>query len=209
MEFATPTAVAAIRGTELAIAQDDANAPTRIGVLDEGVVAVTSLGGGQPVLLSPGQETSVLKGNAPTPAKPLRSFAAARKEMEQVRKRIGEIKVGWRQRNAMIRRKNRGHFITKPSFLAAKLANVREAQRRMTYSRMHPESRPNPRPVVPGVQKPGASQTSASPVAGKAPTNKQPDAKRGGRFDWFYRRKPAPVNGPAAQTPGGGDQHGR
>lgn len=203
MEFATPTAVAAIRGTELAVAQDDPNQPTRIGVLDEGIVAVTSAGGGQPVILSPGQETSVVKGKSPTPAKPLSSLAASRVEMEQVRKRIGEIRIGWRQRNALIRGKNRSHFITKPSFLAAKLANVRDAQRRMIYSRMHQESQPISHPVVPSSsQKSGASQVSAGQTAGRTPDNKHPDVKHHGRFDWLYRGKPS-SNVYGAQAGGG------
>src|SRR5437879_6921433 len=92
MEFATASAVAAVRGTELAMAQEDVGAPTRVGVLDEGKVAVTAASGGQPVFLQPGQETEVLKGRPPTAAKPLSTLAASRKDMDQVRKRANEMK---------------------------------------------------------------------------------------------------------------------
>jgi hypothetical protein len=70
----TPAAVAAVRGTELLVAQDSADGPSRVGVVDEGRVEVDS--GGKAVLLGPRQETSASAGRAPELPHPLSSLRA-------------------------------------------------------------------------------------------------------------------------------------
>lgn len=49
VRFRTATAVAAVRGTELAVEQENDDAPTRVGVFDEGQVVVSSHDGADAV----------------------------------------------------------------------------------------------------------------------------------------------------------------
>ncbi len=62
VEFETPVASGAIRGTEFVLRSDPVSGATRLALL-EGAVDLT--GGGQTVVLSPGQQAEVLPGGRP------------------------------------------------------------------------------------------------------------------------------------------------
>ena len=93
----TPSAVAAVRGTEFGV-EVDAEHPdqTHVGVFDEGKVAVSGQTG-QPELLKANQETSVMRGARPMAAYQLRRFVRHRQFMRTIfRKRVQAVRQGWR-----------------------------------------------------------------------------------------------------------------
>ncbi|NNN07296.1 MAG: hypothetical protein HKL90_15505 [Elusimicrobia bacterium] len=96
-----PAAVAAVRGTELLVAQDAAGGRSLVGVVDEGRVEVEA--GGKTVTLAPGQETSALPHGvpqAPAPLSALRSRAAA---FAVVRAGATAAARAWKPRSAAAR----------------------------------------------------------------------------------------------------------
>lgn len=90
----TPTAVAAVRGTEFGVEVEGEN--SHVGVFDEGKVEVTGDKGGAPELLISNQETSVKKGEAPEHAAQLKRFMAHRGQMRGQGRRLAAIKAKWR-----------------------------------------------------------------------------------------------------------------
>lgn len=90
----TPTAVAAVRGTEFGVEVDGDD--SHIGVFDEGKVEVTGDKGGPPELLISNQETSVKKGDAPGHAAQLKRFMAHRAQMRGQGRRLAAIKAKWK-----------------------------------------------------------------------------------------------------------------
>lgn len=90
----TPTAVAAVRGTEFGVEVEGEN--SHVGVFDEGKVEVTGPAGGATETLISNQETSVVKGAAPTHAAQLNRFVARRALMRQHARRIAQIKSRWK-----------------------------------------------------------------------------------------------------------------
>lgn len=93
----TFTAVAAIRGTEFGVSADDAG--SRVGVFDEGEVAVLPPDESNEVLLKANQETEILTGAAPVPPRALKYFAFHRQRMSIVRSRLKTIRGRWKKRN--------------------------------------------------------------------------------------------------------------
>ena len=90
----TPSAVAAVRGTEFGVEAEDGE--SHIGVFDEGKVEVTGDAGGPPELLISNQETSVAKGAAPVHAAQLQRFMAHRAHMRGQGRRLAAIKAKWK-----------------------------------------------------------------------------------------------------------------
>lgn len=97
-EIRTPTAVAAVRGTEFAVEYDEAGeARTHVGVFDEGQVAVQGLGAAAPeVLLEGNQELSVSRGAVPGQARPLERFLQRRQRVAHIRERVRSLRRAWR-----------------------------------------------------------------------------------------------------------------
>lgn len=91
----TPTAVAAVRGTEFGVEVDEAGA-SHVGVFDEGKVEVTGEQGGTPEVLISNQETTVKKGAAPAHAAQLKRFVSHRAHMRRHGRRIAAIKRKWK-----------------------------------------------------------------------------------------------------------------
>ncbi|MBI3554610.1 MAG: FecR domain-containing protein [Elusimicrobia bacterium] len=91
----TPTAVAAVRGTEFGVEVDkESPDEAHVGVFDEGKVEVKGESGGSEILIG-GQETKVVKGQAPARAYQLSRLARHRSYMRGVlKKRLS----GWRKR---------------------------------------------------------------------------------------------------------------
>ncbi|MBI2387710.1 MAG: FecR domain-containing protein [Elusimicrobia bacterium] len=129
----TPTAVAAVRGTEFGVEAGD---ETYVGVFDEGKVEVTGDAGGPPELLIANQETSVKKGAAPVHAIQLQRFAAHRALMRGHGRRLAAIKAKWKalppeQRREMRKktmermRENRRKFIEKRAAMKQKVEDKR------------------------------------------------------------------------------------
>ncbi len=152
----TPTAVAAVRGTEFGVEVDDSD--THVGVFDEGKVEVSDDKGGPPELLIANQETSVKKGVAPAHAAQLKRFVAHRAQMRGQGRRIAAIKAKWKalppdQRREMRKkmmermRENRKKFLEKRSAMKDKIGEKkkeiverrqrqqRESQRKMDERR--------------------------------------------------------------------------
>lgn len=92
----TPTAVAAVRGTEFGV-DIPAETPdeTHVGVFDEGRVEVQG-GEGAPELLKSNQETSVRRGQRPLAAYQLRRFVRHRRFMRTFRKRAAALRQRWK-----------------------------------------------------------------------------------------------------------------
>lgn len=101
MEFKTPVAVAAVRGTELVVAQNPTG-ETAVGVFDEGRVEVR--GEGAPVGVGPNQETEVRRGKPPRAPRELRALAGRRERLGILRERRPRLAKGWRHRPAADRR---------------------------------------------------------------------------------------------------------
>lgn len=129
----TPTAVAAVRGTEFGV---EAGEETHVGVFDEGKVEVTGDAGGTPELLIANQETSVKKGGAPVHAVQLQRFMAHRAQMRGHGRRLAAIKAKWKalppdQRREMRKkmmermRENRKKFLEKRAALKQKVEDKR------------------------------------------------------------------------------------
>lgn len=90
----TPTAVAAVRGTEFGVEVDGES--SHVGVFDEGKVEVTGDAGGAPELLISNQETAVVKGQAPAHAAQIKRFMAHRAQMRGQGRRLAAIKAKWK-----------------------------------------------------------------------------------------------------------------
>lgn len=88
----TPTAVAAVRGTEFGVETDGEE--THVGVFDEGKVEVSGQDGAPELLIS-NQETSVGKGRRPVAAFQLKRFVARRQLMRGHSRRISQIRGRW------------------------------------------------------------------------------------------------------------------
>lgn len=131
----TPTAVAAVRGTEFGV--EAAGAQSHVGVFDEGKVEVTGDKGGTPELLISNQETSVAKGAAPEHAAQLKRFIAHRALMRGHGRRLAAIKAKWKalppaerkeMRAKMLKRmlEHRKKFMEKRAELKQKLEDKRK-----------------------------------------------------------------------------------
>lgn len=94
LKVRTPTAVAAVRGTEFGVEVDGDD--SHVGVFDEGKVEVTGDKGGAPELLISNQETSVKKGGAPEHAAQLQRFMAHRAQMRGHGRRLAAMKAKWK-----------------------------------------------------------------------------------------------------------------
>lgn len=94
----TPTAVAAVRGTEFGVEVPAENPDeTTVGVFDEGKVEVQGLtSGGESLLLIANQETQVVKGRAPATAYQLKRFMRQRERMRDMRRRLPYLRKTWR-----------------------------------------------------------------------------------------------------------------
>lgn len=105
----TTIAVAAVRGTEVAVTSSGGDGPTYIGVFDEGAVSVEAENGS--TQLASGEETEVLKGAPPAAPRPLRHFVPLRPRVVRARERALALKAGWRPLPAALRRERRQRFI--------------------------------------------------------------------------------------------------
>ena len=98
----TPSSVAAVRGTEFGV--DVEGEQSHVGVFDEGRVEVRSPAGGAPAVLTPNQETSVARGQAPQKVVPLTRFAARRGMMRAHVTRLAAVRQHWKAMPAAQRR---------------------------------------------------------------------------------------------------------
>jgi len=135
MRVRTPTAVAAVRGTEFGVETDGES--SHVGVFDEGKVEVTGDAGGTPELLIANQETSVKKGAAPVHAIQLQRFMAHRAQMRGHGRRLAAIKAKWKalppeQRRELRKklieraRENRRKFLEKRAAMKQKVEEKRK-----------------------------------------------------------------------------------
>ncbi|MFI5362599.1 MAG: FecR domain-containing protein [Elusimicrobiota bacterium] len=100
----SPTSVAAVRGTEFGV--DVEAGASHVGVFDEGRVEVRSPSGGMEVL-TPNQETSVARGEAPRKAAPLKYFEARREQMRAHVRRLETVRRDYKPQSAVQRRERR------------------------------------------------------------------------------------------------------
>jgi len=128
LQVRTASAVAAVRGTEFGV-ENSAEEGAHFGVFDEGKVAVKGASGGE-VLLTPNQETSVLRGQRPQAARALRRFAAHRRRMIAVRRRIAVVRRNWRKLPAAKRQALRQKFVERRRALRERGINERAPNRR-------------------------------------------------------------------------------
>lgn len=94
----TPTAVAAVRGTEFAVQVSTDSQTTTVGVFDQGKVVIASAETkGPETTLSPNQEASVLPGGQVGQAGPLKKLVGYRAQMRQLRTRLAQIQRRYRK----------------------------------------------------------------------------------------------------------------
>lgn len=137
----SPTAVAAVRGTEFGVEVDGEK--SHVGVFDEGRVEVQSQAGGAEVL-TPNQETSVARGQAP-----LKRFAARRALMRAHVRRLAAVRRNWKAMPPAQRREARAKALKR---LRRRRLQTRERQgetprnreRRRERPRRQPRRRPAP-----------------------------------------------------------------
>lgn len=132
LSFATPTAVAAVRGTELGISFETDDQPAHVGVFDEGHVVVQAQGGAT-VALDPGQETEVGVGAAPSAPGPLRVLAVWRPRLAAVRARQAVLFRTWRPWSPAQRMAFRRRFLARPRLAAGQLRGVRADRMNRVY----------------------------------------------------------------------------
>ncbi len=128
LQVRTPTAVAAVRGTEFGVEVDGEN--SHVGVFDEGKVEVTGDAGGPPELLISNQETSVAKGRAPAHAAQLKRFMVRRAQMRGQGRRLAAIRSKWRALPPVQRREMRKKVMERMRDNRTKLIEKRSAFKR-------------------------------------------------------------------------------
>lgn len=101
----TPTAVAAVRGTEFGVEVEEG--ASHVGVFDEGKVEVTAVEGGKRETLISNQELSVRRGVETLRAIQLKRFVAHRSAMRAHARRIAAIRAGWKALPPEVRRARR------------------------------------------------------------------------------------------------------
>ena len=138
LRFTTPAAVAAVRGTELAVEQPEGAAPARVAVLDEGHVEVTRPEGGPAVALGPNQETTVLPGKPPTPPTALKALLSAKTQLGPLRARLADVRRQWKRQTLIERETRRVQLAQKPALPALNLPHVGAAQRQRSYPQSQP-----------------------------------------------------------------------
>jgi len=133
ISFRTSSAVAAVRGTELAVEQAEGDAPTRIGVFDEGLVSVTNADGTREIELKPNQETEIAKNQAPAAPRALKAFAERKKELVEARRRFETLPARWRSQSPDELSRMRGRLAEARAFKCQDLPKVRESLRLRAY----------------------------------------------------------------------------
>ncbi len=93
----TPTAVAAVRGTEFAVDVAEDEGGTHVAVFDEGKVAVSGSDGEGETELGANRETEVKRGEGPRRAAKLRHFLQQRSRMAALRGRLPGLRGNWRR----------------------------------------------------------------------------------------------------------------
>jgi hypothetical protein len=130
----TPTAVAAVRGTEFVVEQDEDDGDSRVAVVDEGEVAVTAASGGEPVLVRPRQETSVRRDAvAPEAPRALAQMRARAEAYVDFRARAAQSARTWAPTTPAARSEMRARMSAQPTISASRLTGVRPQQRTMTH----------------------------------------------------------------------------
>ncbi len=129
----TPSAVAAVRGTEFGVETDGAT--SHVGVFDEGKVEVSGAAGGKPELLRANQELSVKKGAAPGHAVQLRRFMAHRARMRGQGRRLAAIRSSWKALPPEARRELRLKSIERMRENRKKLIEKRAAMKQQAEER--------------------------------------------------------------------------
>jgi hypothetical protein len=129
MSVHSPTAVAAVRGTEFGVDVDPLNTgESHVGVFDEGRVEVRG-DSGEARTLQSGQETKVSRGQAPLAAHPLERFARHREFMRsRMRARWRALGKRWKAMTPEQRQALREKIM-------ARLRERREQRRRRTEQR--------------------------------------------------------------------------
>ena len=147
----SPTSVAAVRGTEFAV--DVEGEQSHVGVFDEGRVEVKSASGGGTEVLTPNQETSVARGQAPMRAAPLRRFAARRALMRARVQRLAVVRQSWKAMPAAQRREARAKAIKrlrqrrlKRLQRRARQGQTPENRQRRLEKRRQPRRKPQAKP---------------------------------------------------------------
>jgi hypothetical protein len=127
----TPTAVAAVRGTEFGV--DVASAETHVGVFDEGKVEVAG-DSGEPQLLVSNQETVIARGGGPLRPYALKRLLRHRREWRAFRGRALVLRREWRalplEKRRELRRKLMGRMRERRQKVRERIERSQERQRR-------------------------------------------------------------------------------
>ena len=126
----TPNAVAAVRGTEFVVEQDEADGDSRVAVVDEGEVEVSASSGGEAVLVRPRQETAVRHDAlAPEAPRTLTLMRARAEAYVTFRARAEQSAKTWAPTVPSARVQAREQLASLPTIMASRLTGVRPQQK--------------------------------------------------------------------------------
>ncbi len=121
----TPTAVAAVRGTEFGVEVPSDREETTVGVFDEGKLEVSGEAGAPEILIA-NQETLVARGARPLPAYQLKRLVRHRAFMRGLRRRAQSLRRAWRALPPEERRELRQRLIERMKSRRRELLERRE-----------------------------------------------------------------------------------
>jgi hypothetical protein len=133
LSIRTPSAVAAVRGTELAVSQLEDDQPTYVGVFDEGRVSVKTGGSGREVQVGPGQELEARRGAPAGKARAMKTLSRHREALARLRMRLAGLRGRWKARSAEHRAALRERLARLKTVRAEQLKNVRKDFARRRY----------------------------------------------------------------------------
>jgi len=138
LSIRTPTAVAAVRGTEFGV-EVEASGASQIGVFDEGRVSVLPVAeGSEEAVLSAQDETRVEKGSRRARIGKLKRFLAHHSRMKRLRGRRAELRKRWKAMPPEAREKMRSEWKAR---FSQKLERLSPAKRKALLEGLKRKSR--------------------------------------------------------------------
>ncbi len=137
----TPTAVAAVRGTEFAVEiEDGSGGETHVGVFDEGEVEVSDAAGGPSERLIANQETVVRRGQRPAAPYQLKRLMKHRRYVRGMGRRAAYLRKNWKALSPDQRRKLRGQWRERAGEQTRRRREKLERQQQRRQERAKPAS---------------------------------------------------------------------
>lgn len=201
----TPVAVAAVRGTEFVVEQDENDGDSHVAVVDEGEVSVTAASGGESVYVRQRQETSVRRDAAPEAPRALTRMRARAEAYVAFRARAAQSARAWTPSTAAARAQLRVRMVAQPAIPASRLMGVRPQQRTTNHPAVFNRTwTPGSRAVQPGVRSPTAPVQGGTRAPVTAPHSPAtvPSAPKPARTAPAQNKNAQPAPAAPKRTPG-------